>query len=75
MLNFFKNILELVTFGTSIYLIVSGYSRNEKYVSIELIRKGNLILGIILLILVLIVGLPDMYHGLIQGWNYGFKGY
>jgi hypothetical protein len=70
---FIQDLLELVTFVTSIYLIISGYSDNEKYTSIEYVRKRNLIFGIILLILVLIVGLPAMYHGAIQGWEAGSK--
>ena len=64
-----QSLLELTTFVTSIYLIISGFSGNDKYSSAEYIRKRNLIFGIVLLILVLIVGLPDMYHGIIQGWN------
>ena len=69
MFYFFQGLLELATFITSIYLIISGYSSKEKYSSPQYIRKRNFIFGLILLVLALIVGLPDMYHGLIQGWN------
>jgi hypothetical protein len=69
MMYFLQGLLELVTFVSSIYLIISGYSGNEKFTSIDYVRKRNLIFGIILLVLVLIVGLPDIYHGAIHGWE------
>ncbi len=69
MYSVLQSLLELATFVTSIYLILSGFSSEVKYSSIEYIRKRNMIFGIILLILAIIVGLPDMYHGFVNGWN------
>ena len=65
----FESLLDIVIVVTSIYLILSGFSSEVKYSSIEYIRKRNMIFGIILLILAIIVGLPDMYHGFVNGWN------
>lgn len=72
MITFLESLLELATFVTCIYLIVSGYSDKEKYNSTKYIRKRNLIFGIILLIILLIAGFPDMYNGFIRGYN-GYK--
>ena len=69
MYSVLQSLLELATFVTSIDLMLSGFSSEVKYSSIEYIRKRNMIFGIILLILAIIVGLPDMYHGFVNGWN------
>lgn len=70
----FESLLDIVIVVTSIYLIISGYSTKEKYSSLEYIRKRNLILGIILLLLFFLAGLPDMYHSFIKGFEAGSKG-
>lgn len=69
MLELMKSLLELISIIGGIYLIISGTSKNEKFKSIDLIKKRNLYLGIALLILTLIVAVPDMYTGFINGWN------
>lgn len=73
MFVFFEGLLEFATYAISIFLIIAGVSKKEKYSSAHYIRKRILILGIILLILVIIAGLPDMYHGFVEGYNYTRK--
>ncbi len=69
MLSVFQILLEVVTFITSLYLIISGYFGGQETTSTIPIYKRNLIFGVVLLILVLIVGIPDLYNGFTNGWN------
>ncbi len=50
MLELFGSIFSVVIFVISIYLIISGVSKNEKYLSVAFIKKRNLIFGIVLIV-------------------------
>ena len=62
-------ILEVVTFAASIFLIIAGLSKNEKYSANNDLKKKLLIIGIVLLILVIVIGIPDLYTDFMAGYN------
>lgn len=69
MFEILRSICEVVIIVTSVYLIISGFSKKDKNLSIKSIKKRNLVFGIVLLVSFLIASLPDMKNGFIGGWN------
>ena len=67
MMPYFSALLEIVTIVTSIFLIIAGISKSEKYSANSKFKKELLIFGVVLLILTIIIGIPDF----IDGWKAG----
>ena len=64
-----KSFVEGFSFAISIFLIIAGYSRDEKYSANNYLKKKLLIAGILLLVLIIIANIPDFYNGLVSGWK------
>ena len=69
MFSLFSDILEIVILGSSIFLIIAGLSKKEKYSANNHLKKRILIIGIVILVLSVVVGIPEMYNGFVQGFN------
>ena len=70
MFEILEGFFSIVIFVTSVYLIISGVSKKEKYLSAGFIKKRNLIFGIVLIVATLLsTDWNDMKNGLIDGSN------
>ncbi len=70
MLEVFESIFSVVIFVISIYLIVSGVSKTEKYLSAEFIKKRNLIFGVVLIVATL---LSTDWNGVKKSFTDGYN--
>ncbi len=72
MFEVLESIFGVIVFVTSIYLIVSGVSKKEKYLTAEFIKKRNLIFGIVLIVVTLLsTDWNGARNDFIEGFNAG----
>lgn len=69
MFPFLGFISELFVLGSSIFLIISGISTKEKYSGNQYLKKSILVIGIGVLLLTIITGIPDMQQEFMDGYH------
>ena len=70
---FLKSITQLMLLISGILLLTGGLSKKEKYTVNRILQKRMLTYGIIIIVLTLVLSIPDMYDGFINGWNHSGK--